>query len=51
MNQIIKAKKKLNLKKNPNQEAYKCIKIKFFHFKKNIFDNSTSKRPKNIKKN
>ena len=51
MNQIIKAKKKLNLKKNSNQEAYKCIKIKFFHFKKNIFDNSISKRSKTIKKN
>jgi hypothetical protein len=50
MNQIVKAKKKLNLKKTPNQEAYKCIIIKFFHLKKNIFDNSTSKRPENIKK-
>jgi hypothetical protein len=50
MNQIVKVKKKLNLKKTPNQEAYKCIIIKFFHLKKNIFDNSTSKRPENIKK-
>jgi hypothetical protein len=50
MNQIVKVKKKLNLKKTPNQEAYKCIIIKFFYLKKNIFDNSTSKRPENIKK-
>jgi hypothetical protein len=34
MNQIVKAKKKLNLKKTPNQEAYKCIIIKFFYLKK-----------------